>query len=184
MLKQFGFLLFFLSVSFAGFTSQIMYNEQKPNYFGMAQYTSHDEALSLDEIRQLDNTVWNDINIEDASFGFNQRHFWFRFPLQNIHRSDTPWFLRSNYPLLDHIDVYLLADNDVAQEFHSGDTFPFNQRPIKQPTFVFPLEINTHKEYFIYLHIQTTSSVQLALSLQTERDFWQTVAIENVTSAA
>jgi diguanylate cyclase (GGDEF)-like protein len=184
MLKQFGFLLFFLSVSFPGFTSQIAYNEQQPNYFGMAQYISQEEALALGEVRQLNNTAWKDINIEEASFGFNQRHFWFRFPLHNIHRSDTPWLLRSNYPLLDHIDVYLLADNELVQEFHSGDTFPFNQRPIEQPTFVFPLEINTDKDYFVYLHIQTTSSLQLALSLQTESDFWQTVAIENVTSAA
>ncbi|MGK0404798.1 MAG: diguanylate cyclase (GGDEF)-like protein [Oleispira sp.] len=184
MLKQFGFLLFFLSFSFTGFTSPITYNEQEPNYLGMAQYISHDEALSLNEVRQLNNAAWNEINIKEASFGFNQRHFWFRLPLQNIYSSDTPWLLRSNYPLLDHIDVYLLADNELVQEFHSGDTFPFNQRPIKQPTFVFPLKINTDKEYFIYLHIQTTSSLQLALSLQTERYFWQTVAIENVTSAA
>jgi diguanylate cyclase (GGDEF)-like protein len=184
MLKQFGFLLFFLSISFAGFTSQVAYNEQEPNYLGMAQYTSQDENLSLEEVRQLNSAAWNDINIKEASFGFNQRHFWFRFPLQNIHSSDTPWLLRSNYPLLDNIDVYLLANNEVVQEFHSGDTFPFNQRPIKQPSFVFPLKINTDKEYFIYLHIQTTSSLQLALSLQAERYFWQTVAIENVTSAA
>jgi diguanylate cyclase (GGDEF)-like protein len=184
MLKQFGFLLFFLSFSFTGFTSPITYNEQEPNYFGMAQYISHDEALSLNEVRQKNNSVWNDINIKEASFGFNQRHFWFRFPLQNIYSSESPWLLRSNYPLLDHIDVYLLADNELVQELHSGDTFPFNQRPIKQPSFVFPLKINTDKEYFVYLHIQTTSSLQLALSLQTERNFWQTVAIENVTSAA
>jgi diguanylate cyclase (GGDEF)-like protein len=184
MLKQLGFLLFFLSISFAGFTSQIVYNEQKTNYFGMAQYISHDDALSLDEVRQKNNTAWNDINIKDASFGFNQRHFWFRFPLQNTHSSETPWLLRSNYPLLDHIDVYLLADNEVVQEFYSGDKLPFNKRPIKHPTFVFPLKIDTDKEYSVYLHIQTSSSLQLALSLQTESNFWKTVAIENAASAA
>jgi diguanylate cyclase (GGDEF)-like protein len=184
MLKQLGLLLILLSASVVGFTSQLVNNEHQPNYFGMAKYFSHDEALSLDEVRQQDDAIWEDIDIKDASFGFNQRHFWFKIPLQNMHSSNNPWLLRSNYPLLDNIDVYLLADSQVVQEFHSGDTFPFDQRPIKQPTFVFPLEIHTEQKYSLYLHVQTTSSLQLALSLQTESNFWQTVSYENAVSAA
>jgi diguanylate cyclase (GGDEF)-like protein len=184
MLKQLGFLIILLSVSFAGLANQFVNNEHQPNYFGISKYFSHDEALSLEEVRLLEDSAWTDIDIKDASFGFNQRHFWFKIPLQNIHRSDTPWFLRSNYPLLDKIDVYLLGDSEVVQEFHSGDTFPFAQRPIRQPSFVFPLEIHTEQEYSLYLHIQTTSSLQLTLSLQTESNFWKTVANEYAVSAA
>jgi diguanylate cyclase (GGDEF)-like protein len=188
MLKPLGFILILLCISGIGFTSQLVdnadVNDNGQSYFGMAAYISHDEILSLDEVRQQDESVWNEIDITEASFGFNQLNFWFRIPLKNIHRSSTPWFLRSNYPLLDKIDVYLLADNNVVQEFHSGDSLPFSQRPVKQPTFVFPLEIHTEQEYSLYLHVQTTSSVQLALSLQTESNFWQTIATENAASAA
>ena len=184
MLKQLGFILILLSASFFGFTSQFIHNEPQPSYFGLAKYFSHDDVLSLDEVRQQEESIWNDINLKDASFGFNERHFWFKIPIQNIHDANTQWFLRSNYPLLDNIDVYLLADNQVVQEFHSGDTLPFAQRPIQQPTFVFPLNLHTDQEYSIYLHVQTTSSLQLALSLQTESHFWQNAATENAISAA
>lgn len=184
MLKQLGFILILLSASFFGFTSQFIHNEPQPSYFGLAKYFSHDEVLSLDEVRQQEESIWNDINLKDASFGFNERHFWFKIPIQNIHDSNTQWFLRSNYPLLDNIDVYLFADNQVVQEFHSGDTLPFAQRPIRQPTFVFPLNLHTDKEYSIYLHVQTTSSLQLSLSLQTESNFWKNIATENAVSAA
>jgi len=184
MLKQVGFLLILLCISFVGFTSQLASYEKRLSYFGMSEYSNHDKALTLDQVRQQEDAAWHDINITEASFGFNQRHFWFKIPLQNIHSSSTPWFLRSNYPLLDKIDVYLLAEDDVVQEFHSGDTLPFTERPVQQPTFVFPLEIHTDQEYSLYLHVQTTSSLQLALSLQTESHFWQTIATENAASAA
>jgi len=184
MLKQLGLIFTLLCVSFVGFTSQLASNSEMQSYFGMSEYFTANEVLSLDEVRQQDETVWNSINITEASFGFDQRHYWFKIPLKNIHRSNAPWLLRSNYPLLDQIDVYLLADSKVVQEFHSGDTLPFAERPVKQPTFVFPLEIKTEQEHSLYLHIQTTSSLQLALSLQTESNFWQTIAKENAATAA
>lgn len=184
MLKQLGLLIFLLSASFVGFTSQLANLSNMNSYFGLSEYFSHDDVLTLDEVRQQDAAVWQSIDITEASFGFNQRHFWFKVPLQNIHSSANPWFLRSNYPLLDKIDVYLLAGTEVTQEFHSGDTMPFSQRPVDEHTFVFPLEIKTDQEYSLYLHIQTTSALQLALSLQTESRFWQTLATENAASAA
>lgn len=184
MLKQLGILLILLCVSFVGFSGQIANNGNTLSYFGMAEYFSHDEELSLAEIRQQDDSIWTELDISEASFGFNQKHFWFKIPLQNIHSASNPWLLRSHYPLLDFLDVYLLADSEVIQEFHSGDALPFDHRPIQQPTFVFPLEIHTDQEYSLYLHVQTTSSLQLALSLQTESHFWQTIATENAASAA
>ncbi len=184
MFKRLGFILTFLCISFVGFTSQLANTANMTSYFGKSEYFSHDGRMTLDEVRQQDESIWSSVDITEASFGFNQQHFWFRVPLVNIHSSDTPWLLRSNYPLLDQIDVYLLADTEVVQEFHSGDTLPFTQRPIKLPTFVFPLEIHSEQEYSLYLHVQTTSSLQLALSLQTESNFWKSIATENAASAA
>lgn len=184
MLKQFVFLFMLLTLSFFGFSNQLVSNEGPERHFGTAQYLTSDEYLSLDEVRQSDPLDWQSIEIEDASFGFDSRHFWLQIPLLNIQSSTSPWFLRSKYPLLDTIDVYLLADEELVQEFHTGDSLPFRQRPIEQPNFVFPLDIKTDKTYSIYLHVQTTSSLQLALSLQTESNFWQGIAAESVATSA
>ena len=173
-----------LTLSFFGFSNQLAIEEDSDSHFGTAQFLVADEYLSFDEIRQNNQLSWKSIKVEDTSFGFDSRHFWLKIPLINVQSSTLPWFLRSKYPLLDTIDVYLLADEDLVQEFHTGDTLPFNQRPIKQPNFVFPLEINTDKAYSIYLHVQTTSSLQLALSLQTESHFWQGIAAESVATSA
>ena len=142
MLKQFVFLFMLLTLSFFGFSNQLAINEDSASHFGTAQFLMGDEYLSLDEIRQNDQLNWQSIEVEDTSFGFDSRHFWLKIPLVDVYSSTSPWFLRSKYPLLDTIDVYLLADEELVQEFHTGDSLPFNERPIKQPNFVFPLDIN------------------------------------------
>lgn len=197
MLKKIGYILILLSISLPGLANvrvnstdlglydiDIDTTEQSISYFGAAQYLVHDEELSLEIVRKKSPAEWEDINIESINLGFDQRHFWFKVPLKNLRNSSTPWILQSDYPLLDHLDIYLLAGNEVVQEFHSGDIFSFNQRPIKQPNFAFPLLLTSEQEYSLYLHIQTSSSLQLALSLQTESNFWQGLATKNAISAA
>lgn len=184
MLKQFAFLFMLLTLSFFGFSNQLVINEDSASHFGTAQFLIADEYFSLEEVRRNNQLNWQDIEVGDTSFGFDSRHFWLKIPLVNVYSSTSPWFLRSKYPLLDTIDVYLFADEELIQEFHTGDSLPFNQRPIKQPNFVFPLDINTDKTYSVYLHVQTSSSLQLALSLQTESQFWQAIAAESVTTSA
>lgn len=184
MRKQVGFLLILLAVSYVGFTSQMESPAVEANYFGPAQYLRLEENLSLEEIRNTTPSAWTPIRIKNTNFGFDQRHYWFKVPLKNLNDSHALWFLRSDYPLLDTIDVYLISNSELVQEFNSGDTLPFSQRPIRQPTFVFPLKIDTQKTNSLYIHVQTTSSFQLALSLQKESQFWQTIATENAISAS
>lgn len=185
MRKQIGFLLFLLTVSYISFSNQ---KTELPtvdsDYFGMAQYLRLKENLSLEEVRKTDQSAWTPVNIKDTNFGFDQAHYWFKVPLKNMHDSNALWFLRSDYALLDKVDVFLITNSVLNQEFNSGDSLPFNQRPIRQPTFVFPLKIDTKQANVIYIHAQTTSSFQLALSLQKESEFWQTIATENAISAS
>ena len=184
MLKQLGLLIILLGISLVAFTGQFSYDETNSHHFGPIEYFSHEEELSLKQATELDSQAWQSTTIDKMSFGFDQQHYWFRIPLLNLYSSNNPWFLRSEYPLLDTLDVYLFSQNHLLQEFHSGDKLPFTQRPLDQPSFVFPLNIINNKPHLLYIHTQTTSSLQLSLSLQTESSFWQTVAIENASNAA
>jgi diguanylate cyclase (GGDEF)-like protein len=184
MLKQLGLLIILLGISLVAFTGQFSYGETNSHHFGPIEYFSHEEELSLKQATELDSKVWQSTTIDKMSFGFDQQHYWFRIPLLNLYSSNNPWFLRSEYPLLDTLDVYLFSQNHLLQEFHSGDKLPFTQRPLDQPSFVFPLNTINNETHLLYIHVQTTSSLQLSLSLQTESSFWQTIAIENASNAA
>jgi diguanylate cyclase (GGDEF)-like protein len=184
MLKQICILIILLGVTFAGFTGQLASSEKALSHFGQLVFFSDEKKLSLAEVKNLQPSKWQSAAAGDLSLGFDSHHYWFRLPLKNLHPSSAPWLFRSKYPLLDTIDLYLFADSTLIQEFHTGDSLTFDQRPLDQPSFVFPLTINTEGEYVIYMHIHTTSSLQLSLSLQSESEFWQTMATENATSAA
>lgn len=184
MLKQISILIILLGTTFAAFTGQHSYNEKSLSHFDQIEFFSHEEKLSLAEAKSIQSSQWTTADANNLSLGFDQNHYWFRLPLKNLYSSEAPWFFRSKYPLLDTIDLYVFANSVLIQEFHTGDSRPFNQRPLDQPSFVFPLTINTDGEYIIYMHVHTTSSLQLSLSLQNESSFWQTMGTEKATSAA
>ena len=183
MLKQLGILIILLGTSLVAFTGQFAY-ENSSSHFGPIHYFSHDEKMTLVEATSLKDDVWQETSIENTSFGFDKDHYWFKINLQNLYSTSAPWFFRSNYPLLDTLDVYLFSGERLIQEFHTGDKSTFQQRPIQHPSFVFPLEIKNERPHTIYLHVQTSSSLQLSLSIQPESAFWQSRAIENASSAA
>lgn len=183
MVKQFTLLFILLAVSVASFTAQ-MANRANQDHFDQIEYFSHDEEMTLEQAMALEPTIWQQTTLAQTSFGFDNQHYWLRFNLNNTPASASPWFLRSNYPLLDNLDVYLLSEGQLVEAFHTGDNFPFAQRPIAQASFVFPLHIKHSESHSVYLHVQTSSSLQLALSLASESDFWQQMAYENAASAA
>lgn len=184
MLNPLGILILFIGMSFSVFAETSSLEEHNYPYFESLEYFDHEVELPLSDVVKLSDRDWNKIPIEDASFGFDVNHYWFRLTLKNTYALTSPWFFRSKYPLLDHLDVYFFSADKLIQEFHTGDKLLFKQRPLDQPSFVFPLNIRNDGPHTIYMHVQTSSSLQLSLTMQSESSFWQTIAIENAASAA
>lgn len=183
MLKQLGILIVLLTAAFATIASSLV-DDVPINYFGDLYYINQEQEMSLTDIRQLNDGAWEKTTVNNTSFGFVNDPYWFKVNLQNISTTNAPWFLRSDYPLLDTLDLYLFSNQQLIQEFHTGDKFPFKQRPIEHPSFVFPLNINAEREYTVYIHVKTGSSLQLPLSLEPENIFWKNSIVDYSLSAA
>lgn len=184
MLKLLGTLCIFLGTAVTIQAKPIPANAQESYYLERIEYVKFQENPSLEEIKKLDESSWKKSASQDINFGFTQDHYWFRTTLKNIAPSEKTWFLRSKYPLLDHIDLYLHSGSELVEEFHSGDVLPFSQRPVDDLSFAFPISITNNKPHTIYIHLQTTSSLQLSLSLKNESDYWQTIGAENAIRGA
>jgi diguanylate cyclase (GGDEF)-like protein len=184
MLKLLGILCIFLGTAVTTQAKPIPVNGQESDYLGRIEYIKFQENPSLEEVRQLDDSTWEKSLSQNLNFGFTQDHYWFRIIIKNIPPSEKTWFLRSKYPLLDHIDLYLLSGSELVEEYHSGDFLKFSQRPVDDLSFAFPISITNNKPHVIYIRLQTTSSLQLSLTLQNESDYWQTVGAENAIRGA
>ena len=126
-------------------------------------------ALSFEDVLELGDRFVP--GTDSMNHGFTASAHWLRFRLARPER-DEPWLLEIGYPLLDRIDLHLLYDDDHLERFRSGDSLPFDERPIKHRTFVFPIEFDAGRTSVdVYARVLTDSSMQLPLEVWTPEEF-------------
>ncbi|NRB38595.1 MAG: response regulator [Pseudomonadales bacterium] len=111
---------------------------------------------------------WQDHKKNRLSLGYSKSAYWLRLDLLSEADIVTPWLLEIAYPLLDQIDVYLIAENRQPQHFHSGDDLPFSQRPIFHRNFLFPLLLPYKQKAQLYIRVASTSALLLPIKLWKE----------------
>jgi len=122
--------------------------------------------VSFAEVSQLPDGAWTGGSSESPNFGYGNDIYWFRFRVTNVAGVDAVNFMEIGYPVLDHIEVYL---PDAQEPLLLGDKRPFYDRPIHHHNFVVPLLLPANETVTVYLRVETTSSMQVPLTLW-ERD--------------
>lgn len=111
------------------------------------------------DILSLPDAAWSDLNGRSARFGYSDRAHWFRVELQRPYDlADNPRYLVLDFPLLDAIDIILTGPGgNVISRQRSGDTLPFESRPLHTAQFMFPLDFRHETSVILYLRVQTQS---------------------------
>tara|TARA_R110000850_G_scaffold88364_1_gene189784 strand:- start:2556 stop:3740 length:1185 start_codon:yes stop_codon:yes gene_type:complete len=129
-------------------------------------------AVPLDSVRQLPEREWQSNGKDSVSLGYGDEVYWFRVNVRNPGAATAPLLLEIGYPVLDHIEVYLLQDGELVKRQLLGDKQPFYQRPIYHRNFLVPLSLSRDDELSIYLRVDTTSSMQVPLTLWDQDAFY------------
>ena len=95
-------------------------------------------AVPLDSVRQLPEREWQSNGKDSVSLGYGDEVYWFRVNVRNPGAATAPLLLEIGYPVLDHIEVYLLQDGELVKRQLLGDKQPFYQRPIYHRNFLPP----------------------------------------------
>ena len=129
--------------------------------------------LNLQQALQLPDDAWQQIDAEGINFGFSEHIFWFRLNIEDLALDNTDrWMLEMNYPLLDRLSLFIVAEDRAQQTFITGNSLPFASRPVAVPEFVFPLT-GLQQAQWIYIKVESESSIQLPISLYKENSYWQ-----------
>lgn len=99
------------------------------------------------------------------NFGFTRSTYWFRMRLENRDPRQHDWLLENQYPLLDHLDVYLRTPDGRVTVVRGGRALPYGSRAIDHPNLVFRLPLAPGVPTEVYLRVQTGGSLQLPLQL-------------------
>lgn len=107
------------------------------------------------------------------NLGYTKNTLWIRFGLEQL-GSPAPlngWILEVGYPSLDQVDVYVLhADRRISQ-WHTGDRYPFLDRPIPHRLFLFPFQLAEQEKAMVYVRVRTEGSMIVPLKLYRQQTF-------------
>src|SRR3989344_2155948 len=132
----------------------------------MAYLEDSKGMLSAEQVGALSDERFTPVNGEHANLGKNDSVWWFKVHLNNRLAQDLAGYLEVNYPLLDHLQVYLRHADGQWQMQESGDRFAFSQRPVQVRNFWFPLEL-TPGESTLLVRVETTSTIFMPLFFST-----------------
>ncbi len=99
---------------------------------------------------------------DNPSFGYVKGALWLRLPVRNPGKGPAAWLLEFNYPIADHLELYTPSEKGFAMH-RTGDQYPFNNRPVRYRTFVFPVT-SPPGDSMLYLRVQTKGSLTVPVN--------------------
>ncbi len=122
------------------------------------------QQATIQQAQQL-TQGWQQQQHEKPYFGYADSAFWLKVELNNPTSQLMPKLLEVTYPLLDDVQVFLVANQQVEQQFRLGDNFEFQQRLIPHRLLLVPLALQSQRQYTLYVRVVSTSGLQVPLVL-------------------
>ena len=116
---------------------------------------------------------------DELNFGFLNEKHWFVFSLENSANVEKQVYVEVAYALLDKINVKGFDETGTVKfDYLTGDLLPFNTRPVKYPTYVFPVQIDAKSSIDLRLLVETGSSMQVPIYIWQPERFIASKSIE------
>ncbi|MCQ4261940.1 hybrid sensor histidine kinase/response regulator [Stutzerimonas stutzeri] len=161
-------LLFCLSLQAWAFTPVVLDSLDTRQSLSSGTLYLEDPAgeLSADEVFALPAERMQPVRGGHVNEGKNSSTWWLRASLVNHFGLHLGGFIEINYPLLDHIELFLQhPDGSITRQL-TGDRYPFADRPVKVSDFWFPVDLPPG-ETTVLLRIKTTSTLYVPLYFST-----------------
>ena len=98
--------------------------------------------LSVEQVRGASAAgKWQDLEGK-PNFGYRRDAIWYRLELEPRGEGEIRRYFEVTYPLLDHVELYHFADDNLVFSAITGDRQRHAERPVDVRTFVFPLVLS------------------------------------------
>ncbi|GAA3957966.1 hypothetical protein GCM10022278_15580 [Allohahella marinimesophila] len=135
-------------------------------------YYIEDEGgrLSFDSLTSGEG-AWQETGIGTANFGYSSAVFWFRVDFVNTTNKPLDKLLDVHAPFIDHIEYQLLRNGEPVQSGVTGDLYPFSQRIVAHPNFLFPVTLEPAEIYTYMFRVKESGPMEFPITLWNERAF-------------
>lgn len=111
-----------------------------------------------------------------GTLGVRAEPVWLRLPVAVSPASDGHWVLDIDYPVLNRVDVYLVAAGEVVQQVRLGSLQPFAERPMRSRSHAATLAVKPGGQYEVLLRVETRGAMVLPIRLMKPAE-WNSAAL-------
>ncbi|OJJ20526.1 hypothetical protein BKI52_18910 [marine bacterium AO1-C] len=147
----------------------------------MSVFETSNENLTIDQITSATYDTSFKVSRQKLFIkGHSANYFWVKIKVQNKSTLDK-WLLELAYPTLDYVDFYFYnGEKKQWQTVQTGDFRPFDNRPIHNRHYVFPLDFSQNKTQYFYLKVWGDSTIQLPLAIYSPDYYFQKASRSDV----
>jgi signal transduction histidine kinase len=95
---------------------------------------------------------------------------WLRTKLQTSRIKEEEWLFVVDNPLIDDVTFYVFSRDEQLLSYRSGDALPFDARPVKVRTLVFPIQLKSNQQYTILIRVNMSGRPTSPVLLVTTKD--------------
>lgn len=130
-------------------------------------------GLGLAEVLARPATAWQRNPEQSFSHGYDSAAWWLRFEVRRLDHNPGDELLEIAYPVLDHVDAWVLQRGRVISHYRMGDKQAFASRPIAHRFFLVPLRLDPGETYTVVLRVRTDSAMQVPLRIWQQQAFFE-----------
>jgi diguanylate cyclase len=123
--------------------------------------------LRIDTVLALPAAAWQRNRANTFNQGYDDASWWLRVDLGNARPGLS--LLDIGYPVLDEVEVWVLAGDRPVAHYLMGDRHAFDARPIRHRNFLVPLPPGDN--HSLLLRVRSSSAIQVPLTLWAPQAF-------------
>ncbi len=115
-----------------------------------------------------------------GTLGLQREAVWLHIPITVSGRSEGLWVLDIDYPVLNHVDVYLTQNKTVVEQRRMGSLVPRSENPVRARSHAMNLKLHPGTPYDIYLRVESKGALILPITLSRPGAFLNTALREQM----
>ncbi|MCB2031084.1 MAG: GGDEF domain-containing protein, partial [Rhodoferax sp.] len=105
------------------------------------------------------------------TLGLREEAVWLRIPVTAAPDAGGLWVLDIDYPVINRVDIFLVADGQVVTRGRSGNLTPPHERMVNARSIAMGLTLSPGTDYRLYLRVENTGAMILPISLSRPSEF-------------
>lgn len=140
------------------------------NTLKFAHFVEH-KHTTIDLVRSMKVSEWTPAGKKPLNLVHSEAAIWFKASFATGELDETDWIFSYNVPTIESIELFLVSNSKIIKQLQLGSKTAYIDREYPSQHHVFPIILESHKHYELYLRVKTRTQLLMDSTLATESQF-------------